>query len=135
MSISSLYSTTSTTSSSGTDRFQDLDSQAFLKMMVAELQSQDPLNPMDNSQMLEQISQIRAITSNDALTSSIESLQMGQSMSTAAGLLGKTVVGQDIVGQEVTGKVEKVVFEDGKPYLFLNNTIVELDNVYGMMTE
>ncbi|MDR1382732.1 MAG: hypothetical protein LBJ67_02620 [Planctomycetaceae bacterium] len=136
MSISSLFNTASnTTSSSGTDRFQELDSAAFLKMMVAELQSQDPLNPMDNSQMLEQISQIRSITSNDALTTSVESLRMGQSMATAAGLLGKTVVGQDVIGQEVVGKVDKVVFEDGKPYLFLNGTIVELDNVYGMASE
>ncbi|MDR1494276.1 MAG: flagellar hook capping protein [Planctomycetaceae bacterium] len=136
MSISSLLNTTnSTTSSNGTDRFQELGTEAFLKMMVAELQSQDPLNPMDNSKMLEQISQIRSITSNDALTTSIESLRMGQSMSTAAGLLGKTVVGQDVIGQEVVGKVDKVVFEDGKPYLFLNGTIVELNNVYGMASE
>ena len=119
-------------SGSAVDRFQELDTQAFLKMMIAELQNQDPLNPMDNSKMLEQISQIRAITSNDALTTSVNSLRMGQSMATAAGLLGKTVIGLDVIGQETVGVVDKVAFEDGKPYLFVGNTIIELDKIYGM---
>ena len=133
--ISSMFNTAgnaSTSSGAAVDRFQELDTQAFLKMMIAELQNQDPLNPMDNSKMLEQISQIRAITSNDALTSTVNSLKMGQSMATAAGLIGKTVIGQDVVGQEVVGIVDKVAFEDGKPYLFVGNTIIELDNIYGM---
>ena len=133
-SISNLYNTAGNTSKSNTggDRFQDLDTQAFLKMMIAELQNQDPLNPMDNAKMLEQISQIRSITSNDALTGSIESLQMGQSMATAASLIGKTIVGQDVLGEEAVGVVEKVAFEDGKPYLYVGQTIVELSKVYGM---
>ena len=133
-SVPSMYNTASNsnTSTSGSDRFQELDTQAFLKMMIAELQNQDPLNPMDNAKMLEQISQIRSITSNDALTGSIESLKMGQSMATAAGLIGKTVIGLDVIGQEVVGVVDKVAFEDGKPYLFVGQTIIELDNIYGM---
>jgi len=133
-SISNLYNTAGNTSTSnaGGDRFQDLDTQAFLKMMIAELQNQDPLNPMDNAKMLEQISQIRSITSNDALTGSIESLQMGQSMATAASLIGKTIIGQDVLGEEAVGVVEKVAFEDGKPYLYVGQTIVELSKVYGM---
>lgn len=133
-SVSNLYNTASgtNTSTTGGDRFQELDTQAFLKMMIAELQNQDPLNPMDNSKMLEQISQIRSITSNDALTNSIESLQMGQSMATAASLIGKTVVGLDVLGQEAVGTVEKVAFEDGTPYLYVGQTIIELGNVYGM---
>ena len=133
--VSSMYNTASNAySSSGNavDRFQELDTQAFLKMMIAELQSQDPLNPMDNSKMLEQISQIRSITSNDALTSSVNAMRMGQSMATAAGLLGKTVIGLDVIGQETVAIVDKVAFEDGKPYLFVGNTIIELDKIYGM---
>jgi flagellar basal-body rod modification protein FlgD len=132
--ISSMYTTANnyTSSGSATDRFQELDTQAFLRMMIAELQNQDPLNPMDNSKMLEQISQIRAITSNDALTNTVNALRMGQSMATAAGLIGKTVIGLDVIGQEVVGVVDKVAFEDGKPFLFVGNTIVELDKIYGM---
>ena len=133
--VTSLFNTASNanaSSGSTVDRFQELDTSAFLKMMIAELQNQDPLNPMDNSKMLEQISQIRAITSNDALTSTVNALKMGQSMATAAGLIGKTVIGLDVVGQEAVGVVDKVAFEDGKPYLFVGNTIIELDNIYGM---
>jgi len=131
-SISSTVASNAYSSGSAVDRFQELDTQSFLKMMIAELQNQDPLNPMDNSKMLEQISQIRAITANDALTGSVNAMRMGQSMATAAGLLGKTVIGLDVVGQETVGIVDKVAFEDGKPYLFVGNTIIELDKIYGM---
>ena len=45
--------------------------------MITELQNQDPLNPMDNTQMLEQINQIRQIGATDKLTSTLDSVLLG----------------------------------------------------------
>ena len=42
-----------------TDSFTDIDIDEFLALMIAELQNQDPLDPMDNSEMVQQIGQIR----------------------------------------------------------------------------
>ena len=41
------------------DAFSQLDSQDFFKLIIANLTNQDPLEPMDNQQLLEQIASLR----------------------------------------------------------------------------
>ena len=101
-------------------------------MMVAELENQDPMEPMSNTEMLQQISQIRSITSNDRLTSSIESLTLGQALSTASSLIGKTITGVDSLNEEVTGKVDKVTIENGEAKLYVGTSIINVANVTGI---
>ena len=98
-------------------------------MMVAELENQDPMNPMSNTEMLQQISQMRSITSSDRLTTSIEALTVGQALSTASSLIGKTVTGVDTLSESVTGKVEKVTIENGEARLFVGSSIINVSNV------
>ena len=132
--MSSIYDTTSAKNTSSTtdrtgDAFNELSMDSFLKMMIAELQNQDPMNPMDNAQMLTQISQIRSIASNDKLTTTLENVSRGQSFSTASTLIGKTVTGVNTLGNEITDTVDRVVFEDGVPKLHVGSSIVPLDNI------
>lgn len=101
----------------------------FIKMMVAELENQDPMNPMSNTEMLQQISQIRSITSNDKLTNSIESLTLGQALSTASGLIGKTVTGVNSLNETVTGTVDKVSIENGEAKLYVGSSIINVGSV------
>jgi flagellar basal-body rod modification protein FlgD len=127
MSVSPISSTVSaTTASANSDRMNDLSMSDFIKMMVAELENQDPTNPMSNTEMLSQINQIRQITSNDNLSSSIESLTLGQTLTTASGLIGKTITGTNSLGKDVTGTVDKVMIENGKPKLYVGSNIVDL---------
>ena len=122
-----LNSTNSSTTN--TDRMNDLTMTDFIKMMVAELENQDPMDPMSNTEMLSQINQMRSITSSDKLSASIESLTLGQSLSTASSLIGQTVTGINSLGKEVTGKVDKVKIEDGVAKLYIGSSIVEVSNV------
>jgi len=101
----------------------------FIRMMVAQLENQDPMDPMSNTEMLQQISQMRSITSNDRLTSSIESLSLGQALSTASSLIGKTVTGVNTLNQSITGKVEKVTIENGEARLYVGSSIINVGNV------
>ena len=101
----------------------------FIKMMVAELENQDPMDPMSNTEMLSQVSQIRSITSNDQLSASIGALTLGQALSTASSLIGKTVTGVNSLNQSVTGKVDKVTIEDGEAKLFVGSSIITVGNV------
>ena len=57
---------------------RDVDIYDFLTLMITELQNQDPLNPMDNAQMLEQIGQIRQISATS------QSLAEGSSQQAAS---------------------------------------------------
>lgn len=96
-------------SSSGDLRNLDLDQ--FLKLMITELQNQDPLDPMDNSQILEQIGQIRSISASNQLQETLTSVLTGQNLATASGLIGKEVKALSEDGTNVIGKVGKVSVE------------------------
>ena len=129
--IDSLLSSSATNTSNAvnSDRLNDLTMSDFIKMMVAQLENQDPMDPMSNTEMLQQMSQMRSITSSDRLTSSIESLTLGQALSTASSLIGKTITGVDTLGQSITGKVDKVAIENGEAKLYVGTSIINVGNV------
>ncbi|MGL4594976.1 MAG: flagellar hook assembly protein FlgD [Thermoguttaceae bacterium] len=118
--------------STNTDRMNDLTTTDFIKMMVAELENQDPMSPMSNTEMLSQINQLRQITSSDKLSQSIESLTTGQSLTTASSMIGKTVSGVNTLGEKVTGNVEKVSIENGVAKLHVGSSIIEVEKVTGI---
>jgi flagellar basal-body rod modification protein FlgD len=91
----------------------------FLQLMIAELQNQDPLNPLDNHQMLQQISQIREIGATDRLTDTLSTLLFRQNVSSATGLIGQIASGVDESGAPATGLVERVSIADGSAKLHL----------------
>jgi hypothetical protein len=84
------------------------------------MQNQDPLNPMDNSEMLNQINQIREIGSTDKLTSTLDSVLLGQNITSSTSLIGKDVKAISDDNQKVSGTVTRVTIEDGKPKLELD---------------
>ena len=115
---------------------KDLDVDQFLQLMIAELTNQDPLNPMDNTQLVEQIGSLRQISSTDKLATTLEAVQTGQSLTTASGLIGKTISALGDDGGSVEGKVDRVsinVDEDdsSKRYykVHIGDKTVDLKNV------
>jgi flagellar basal-body rod modification protein FlgD len=67
----------------------------FLKLLVAQMQNQDPLNPLDNAQVTSQMAQIQTVSGIDKLNRSIES--MAASFGQMQALQGATLVGRDVV--------------------------------------
>src|ERR1700749_4407155 len=103
---SSSSSTSSSSDSGTTDAINNLDLGSFLTLMIKELQNQDPLNPMDNSQMLTQLSEIRQVGSTDKLTSTLNSVLLGQNISSATNLIGANITALSDDNQQVFGTVD-----------------------------
>lgn len=101
-------SSNSSNSASSNNALGQLDMDQFLKLMISELQNQDPMNPMDNSQMLQQISEIRSIGATDKLTKTLDAVLTGQNLATAGSMIGKEVRGGSTDGRLIEGKVESV---------------------------
>lgn len=84
-------STAKTGSSASAADIQD----RFLNLLVAQMQNQDPLSPMDNAQLTSQLAQISTVTGiegvSTTLTSLINSLGDAQGMQSAQ-MIGKTVL-------------------------------------------
>ena len=120
--------------SSGDLRDVELDD--FLKLMITELQNQDPRSPMDNSEIVQQMSQIREISATNKLIETLDSLLTGQNLGTASTLIGKSVSALTDDGQEVMGTVDRVSVEidsgrdEARTYrLHLGETSVRMTNV------
>lgn len=93
------------------DRFKDLSSQDFLKIMFTELTNQDPLNAQDTKELLNQIGSIRSIESNVQLMERLSDLA-SQSLYAAGGnLIGKHVTGLDEAFIPVQGTIESASIE------------------------
>ena len=90
---------------------RQVDMDQFLQLLIAELQHQDPLSPMDNSQILEQIGQIREISATNQLSDTLASVLTGQQMSTASSLIGKRVSALSDSGTNISGVVDRVSIE------------------------
>jgi len=82
-----------------------------LKLMISELQNQDPLNPMDNTQFVQQIGELRSIAASDQLTTTLQSVQTQQSLTTASSLIGKQVTALTSDNKDISGKVTSVSVE------------------------
>lgn len=105
----STASTAATSSGSVTTQTADQMQTTFLKLLVAQINNQDPLNPVDNSQMTSQMAQINTVggiqqlnTSLQGLVSQFSSMQMLQGST----LIGHTVTvpGNSLTVNSTTGQ-------------------------------
>jgi flagellar basal-body rod modification protein FlgD len=92
----------------------------FLKILLTQLQFQDPLKPVDNEQFIAQLAQFSALEINREQSNSINTLLTINATQQAIGLMGKTVqIGSTSTGStgSATGKVTAVSFATGSPLL------------------
>ncbi len=101
----------------------------FLKLMIAELQNQDPLNPADNTALLTQLSQIRQVASSDKLSSTLDTVLLGQNLTNATAMIGKQVKALDSDNKDVTGTVSKVTVADGTVNVYIGDKSFKLNNI------
>ena len=133
--VNNVNSSSSTNSSVGSSKsLQNMDMDQFLKLMIAELQNQDPLNPMENSEMIQQLGEMRSITATDSLTKTLDAVLLGQNLTTASGLIGKEVSALTDAGDSVSGQVDRVsvASEAGKTAVVkvhIGSTSVSLNNI------
>lgn len=90
----SLLATMNPTKSVTTDSTSETEDR-FMKLLVAQMKNQDPLNPLDNAQVTSQMAQLSTVTGVSKLNTTLESLQAnmlsGQSLE-AANMIGHGVL-------------------------------------------
>lgn len=125
--------------------FNALGPEAFLKLMIAQLQNQDPTEPTSNEELLGQISQMRSLQSSIKLEELLESLATSQSSSatasfasSAAALIGHQVTGESlertsgdvlIPSKTIEGIVDRAVLRDGKAYVGIGEDEVPVEKI------
>ncbi|MDN5325489.1 MAG: flagellar basal-body rod modification protein FlgD [Moorella sp. (in: firmicutes)] len=101
MNVTGVTAATTGTTSTGPSR--GLGKDDFLKLLAAQLQNQDPLNPVSDTDFIAQMAQFSALEQMNNLNESFNEAIMLQ----AVGLIGKEVTAR-INDQTLTGAVSKV---------------------------
>lgn len=96
MAVSSVGTDLSTSAASSLTASSDAASaDRFLKLLVAQMQNQDPLNPMDNAQVTSQMAQINTVSGIARLNETVEGLN--RQFVQMQALQGAALVGRDVV--------------------------------------
>lgn len=109
----------------------------FLKILLTQLNYQDPMKPMDNQQFMAQMAQFSSLQQTQQLNANIEKLVTNQASLQSVGLIGRTV---DISanGSVITGKVTSLSLSGESPLLSILTTAgatienVGLDRIYAV---
>ena len=98
----------------------ELGQDAFLRLLIEQMKNQDPLNPMDNSQMLAQNAQFTQITELQKLNSTMSTMN---SMNQAVSLIGKevTLVDPNDTTKTISGEVVEVRSNGSESYIVLDS--------------
>ncbi|MCC6908938.1 MAG: hypothetical protein IT430_13425 [Phycisphaerales bacterium] len=112
------------------NRFEDLTSEDFMKIMFTELSNQDPLQPQDTQALLNQINTVRSIESNVQLMDQLTQLVSQNQFAMAGTLVGKTITGLDETFLPVQGRVKSAAVEGNQIVLTLaTGERVPMDNI------
>jgi flagellar basal-body rod modification protein FlgD len=112
---------TSATGASPARKNFELKTEDFIKMMITQLQNQDPMEPAKNQELLAQMSQIGQLQSATTLQESLKGMVTQNQIGSAAALIGKNVQGLDTNDDPVTGVVTSVRVESDGVSLELDN--------------
>lgn len=118
MPISSVTATTAAAGGSATQSASGgltATSDTFLKLLVTNLQHQDPTKPQDSNEYVQQISQMTTVEQLTKLASTQSGAAKDQFVATTVALLGRSVTYPGSDGVPVTGTVSQVDVSGATP--------------------
>lgn len=91
-----------------TDQKGSLGQDAFLKLLVAQMQNQDPTSPQDSGQMMSQLASFSQVSQLQQLTAASTAQTLGQDFASAVAMIGKNVTYTRADGTQAAGIVSAV---------------------------
>ena len=101
----------------------------FLKLLVAQMTSQDPMNPTSDTQMAAQLAQFTSLQQSGTMSNNIATMMSQQQLLAANGMLGKNVMLQVDPSHTTTGVVQSVQMQGSNPQIVVNGMAYDLSQV------
>jgi flagellar basal-body rod modification protein FlgD len=111
---------------------KSLDQEDFLKLLVAQMTSQDPLNPKTDIEMIPQLVSFSTLAQSQSMQADIASLRAQQAVLQANSLLGRTVYIKESDDSTISGRVDAVSMQEGTPKLVVNGQEYGMDQLLGI---
>jgi flagellar basal-body rod modification protein FlgD len=108
-----------------------LSQEDFLKVLLAQLSFQDPLDPLDNKDFIAQLAQFTSLEQSRQVNEKLETLLLFEGAGQAVGLLGRTV---EVITESgtVVGNVTSTAFQEGVPVLTIRTEADEFLTEVGL---
>ena len=122
---STIYGASAVTNSNTTTTKKtndELGKDDFLKLLVSQLQNQDPLSPMQDQDFIAQMAQFSSLEQ-------MKNMNSGILISQASSMIGAEITWKDNKGNVNKGVVSSVEINSGVPSLKVGDTLVELSTV------
>lgn len=121
---------------SPTSSQSSIDKDAFLKLFVAQLRHQDPLDPMTNTDFVTQLAQFSSVEQLSNLNTNISLMLEIQALSQASQLIGFRVEAYDPqIEATIEGIVEEVRWDSGNLYLLVDKRLVPLTSLIRIVSQ
>jgi len=121
MPVSGISDLTREPSSTTTNAYDSLGRDAFLQLLVTQMQYQDPLNPTSDTEFIAQLAQFSSLEQMQGLNDSFSKFK-------AYELVGKDVTGS-VNGASVSGVVEAVRIQSDGTYAVIGDTLLDVDKI------
>jgi len=103
--------------------------QEFMQILLAQLSHQDPLEPMNNAEMMSQFSQLNSLQELRDIHTALETISVSNQTTYLASLIGRTIKASRPDGEVIEGVVDGVVTETDQPQLLVGSETVDLTDV------
>jgi flagellar basal-body rod modification protein FlgD len=121
-SINSTLGLTPSASSQSSNPGSNLTQANFLQLLVTQMTSQDPLDPVSDTDMAAQMAQFSALQTAQNTDTDVQVLQ-------ANTLLGRTVTVTATGGAQISGLVSAVQMQAGTPQVVVNGGVYALNQI------
>lgn len=126
---------TASASSSTTKSSSKQDtSETFMGLLLAQLTNQNPLEPMNDTEMVGQMLSMNSLQELQKISKAITAMSEANQFLSATNLIDKTVSYLDKNDKEQTGKVSGVTTADSKVYLTIGDASVEIARLIKVTT-
>lgn len=109
---------------------KEMGKEDFLKLLVAQMENQDPLNPQSNEDMVMQLAQFSSIEQTELMNNNLEAFIKNNTMGMAGSMIGQEIEAANPDSGVITkGLVSQVNVNGAGTKLIVNGTAVDLKHV------
>lgn len=130
--VSNQSNTPTTTATKSNKDSMSMDKEDFLKLFLESLKNQDPMSPMENSDMMAQLSQLgqmEAVSNLSLTVNEMKNSLLGSQIQQGSSMLGKQVTAFDSEGAVVSGKITELSVNQGMIEFLIGNKTVQMGQI------
>jgi flagellar basal-body rod modification protein FlgD len=129
--VSAVSSNSSATNAAQTSTLPEktLSQNDFFKLLITQMTSQDPMNPLSNAEFMGQMAQFSSLEQSKTLSADISKMRSEQQLLQANTLIGRDVDVTTSEGLVTTGTVTGVAIDNGTPQVIVNGASYGMDKI------